>query len=280
MPLVLGASPERWITQAASALLLGLLLAACEAQATPVGRVTLTDEGVSAAVPTVTQTALPELRYGFLGGAEQFAPSGGLFANAEVIAPGADPAAYDIAVAYGTVPDWQQSPILQRVSLVLNTTLPPLVDADFSALLRTAISPPDLLEGLEIPGVLPGSSHSRDVRAVRVALANQGYPDGVTLAIAAEFIPGLGLVTEHLQESSIRAEVLSLAPEDAPDAYAQGLAHLLLIRWYEDAQRAEWVTLAGDENVVDLYALPISYRASGDLAIEFTAEGWPIPASR
>jgi len=257
-----------------------LPLTACEAAATPVGRVTETADTPSAAVSTATQTPLPALRYGFVGGAEAFAPDDGIFASAEALAPGADPASYDIVAAYGTIPEWAQSPVTQRVALVLNANLAPLAEEDIPALLAAALSPRDLLAALAIPGALPGSDQTRDSLAVRVALANRGYPDGLTLTLAAETIPGLELVTEQLAQSNIQTQLVRIDADDAAATLDENRAHLLLIRWVDEAQRTAWVERAGAQHVIDLFTLPIAYRANDDLALEFHADGWPIPASR
>ncbi len=257
-----------------------VLLAACEAATTPVALVTSTVEDSASAAATATQTPLPALRYGLLGGAVQYLPDDAIFASAEVVPAGADLSMYDIVATYGTVTDWQQSPISQHVALVLNPAAIPLSEETVAALVRSALSPRDLLAALQIPGVLPGSDHTRDPLAARVALANLGYPDGLTLTLTAETFPGVEIVIEQLAESNFQIEHPELFTTSSIDAFADNQAHLLLIRWFDPAQRDEWVERAGAENVVDLYTLPISYQANPDLSIEFSAEGWPIPASR
>lgn len=261
-------------------LSLVLLLASCEAAATPVALVTSTIEDSDSAAATATQTPLPALRYGLLGGAEQYLLDDPIFASAEAVPAGADLSAYDIVATYGTVTDWQQSPISQHIALILNPFIAPLSDEAIAALLRSALSPRDLLTALQIPGVLPGSDQSRDAVAARVALANLGYPDGLTLILAAENVPGVEIVAAQLAQSNFRIELLPLAADSANVTLTENQAHLLLIRWFEDTQRDAWVERAGAENVRDLYTLPISYRANSDLAIDFSIDGWPIPASR
>jgi len=257
------------------------LLSACEAAATPIARVTATLEEPAVAQATATQTPLPAVRYGFLGGAEQFvASSDQILTSAEVVPAQADIAAYDILATYGTVPDWQQSPISQHVALVLNPNVVPLTDFNILSLINSALSPRDLLDELQILNVRPANDQSRDALSVRVALANAGYPDGLTLTLAMENLPGAELVMDQLAQANLQTNLVALEPDEAMLTFTENRAHLLLIRWYDDVQRAAWVDMAGTENVLDLYTLPISYLVNGDLAIEFAPDGWPIPASR
>lgn len=258
-----------------------LLLAACEAAATPIARVTATPEENTAAVTTITQTPLPAVRYGLLGGAEQFISSSDeILSGADALAATADLSSYDIVATYGAILDWQQSPISQNVALVLNPNVAPLTDPNILALISAALSPRDLVDGLQILNVRPANDQTRDALAVRVALANLGYPDGLTLTLATENLPGFDLVTNQLTEANLQARAIALESDEAVATFTENRAHLLLIRWYSEAERAEWGELAGTGNVLDLYPLPISYIINGDLAIEFTADGWPVPASR
>ncbi|MBC7812066.1 MAG: hypothetical protein H7175_13010, partial [Burkholderiales bacterium] len=70
----------------------------------------------------------------------------------------------------------------------------------------------------------------------------------------------------------------SLPENQIAAALTDGRASLALIVWTEQSQRANWVTLLGETNVIDLYALPISYQALPELTISrFTPDGWPLP---
>jgi hypothetical protein len=63
---------------------------------------------------------------------------------------------------------------------------------------------------------------------------------------------------------------------DIQAAFAEGWLHLGLITWATADERAGWVNQIGEANVIDLYTLPISYRALPELTIAITADGWPI----
>ena len=46
--------------------------------------------------------------------------------------------------------------------------------------------------------------------------------------------------------------------------------------WAANTEHAAWAARYGEENVIRLYTLPISYRAAPDRPVTFTPAGFPL----
>jgi hypothetical protein len=251
-------------------LLVCLMLVACEAQATPISGVqtpTATTE------PMIT---LPlQIRYGLYANVLGFVQDLDILqASALVEAISAENAIpdYDVVVAYGIYDGWQQSPVKQHVSLIINPNLVPLDDENISNIVRQLAYSLELPDIFYIPKPLPPAIQS--VTEAKTALANVGYPDGFVLTMAVNIVPALEAIAAQFTERNIDLHII----ESESDVLAKNRAHLILALWTEDAQRTAWIEQVGEQNVVDLFTLPISYLASDELHITFTEYGWPVPA--
>jgi hypothetical protein len=173
---------------------------------------------------------------------------------------------YDLIAAYGSWSGAALSPITQHVSLLINPALPPLDDSAIINVIRRAINPSAATN--DIPGVEIAPLESAPSASLKAELANAGWPDGFDVIIAHDAIPGMAQIVEQLQTIGIHGQ-LTLLVEGENTRY-----HLALVMWTTPEERAQW---GQDSNLIDLYALPISYWASPDLTITFTPAGWPLP---
>jgi hypothetical protein len=113
---------------------------------------------------------------------------------------------------------------------------------------------------------------------LRQELANTGWPDGFELTIGNIYAPGALLVAGQLNRVGITSQVLPLE-EARIDAFLEtAQLHLVLVSWPTPKIRDQWAARVGEENVLDLYSIPISYLAAPDLTITFTPNGWPLPS--
>ncbi len=86
-------------------------------------------------------------------------------------------------------------------------------------------------------------------------------------------------VADQLDAAGIGTRVLALETDEVKTVFESGRVHLALMAWTSEDDRAAWAALAGEANVIDLYSLPISYKALPEFTITITPGGWPL-ASR
>jgi hypothetical protein len=113
---------------------------------------------------------------------------------------------------------------------------------------------------------------------LRQELANAGFPDGFDLTIGHTYTPGALQIAKQFDRIGLITRLLLMDESELMAAFASGQLHLALIAWTTPESRQEWAAHFGEENVIDLYALPISYLASPGLSITFTVNGWPLAA--
>lgn len=264
-------------------LLSAALLAACAAPPTPFP----VDTPATELPPPAEAATGSYLRYA-LGPSAHHAPipeqTGAQTLQIELLDGTPDPqqlsALYDIATDYGLFPGATAAPVAATVSLVVNTELAPLDSPALADVVRRAVDPAAVVAALNLPGAQPArqSTAPASAAALRAQLANAGWPDGFDAVAAAAPIPGSLVALMPLRSLGIEMRPL-VAAGVTEDEWAENRLHLALIVWYAHEQRQRWSELAGSENVIDLYTLPIGYIAAPHLTLSFTAEGWPVPAS-
>ncbi len=250
-----------------------LLLSACEPTATPFPvdiPPTPTTTPVPGALPTQIRYALAANTAGFVPDLDLIAASGSIEQLTEDPNPADIGERFDLIAAYGKWPGAAESPVLSRVALVINSTLPPFDDPAVINAVRRAVDPAGILATLEIPGAEASPLDTAAAITLRTELANAGWPDGFDAILAYTPIPGIAEITSQLAAVGIIGQPTSLSNSTWEHT------HIAIITWTSPEQRAEWVERAGDENVIDLFTLPISYWAAPDLSITFTSGGWPI----
>lgn len=254
-------------------------LAACEPAPTPFP-VDL-PASPSETLPVEGTLAQPQVRYA-LGASAAALANLPLFQSrlVDVLAGTPDPALlgerYDIASDFGLFTGAAAAPLMAHVSLVINTALAPLDAVSVVEVVRSAAVPADVLE--TVPGAQLLAAPAAALAALRTQLANAGWPDGFNAAAAVPPIPGSGPVLAAL--SAVGIEVRPALPLFiTAEIWAENRLHLALIVWPIPQAREQWAALAGADNVVDLYTLPVGYIARPDLELVFSPEGWPLPAA-
>ena len=274
----------------------GLLLAGCEADATPIA-------AVLPPTPTAIQpppTLPPPLRYALADNVAGYLPPADLQALqasglVEQLADGGTDAdltaGYDVVMRFGDVPtdsidtqdaaitDWTRSPSYPHVLLIINRNLPPLDNPRVVDVLRNALDGIGLVDTLGILGAEALLGQEVNTVRLRNELADLGYPDGFLLTLAHTRLPGVAAVQGQLAASNFDTRLLSIQQGAVGDTLAQNRAHLLLASWSRPEQRAEWAAQISESDLLDLYSLPIRYRAVPDVSVQFTPGGWPL-ASR
>jgi hypothetical protein len=257
-------------------LLLTLLLwtlIACEAAPTPFP-IDLTPEPTE----TPTPAALPPLRYGLLPNTVGLIPDLALLtASAEVIAitdPNDPLTDYDIVVGYGLQPDWTASQLMPHIAWAIH---PARLPSDEIALwLRQSIDPQTIVTDLALPGAIAQPLPVIGSSELRTRLANAGYPDGIALTIGAIALPGVDQVIDQLRRSGVAVQAIPMTLTEIRTALAAETIDGAVIAWSIEVERNAWEALIGVDNVIDLYQVPISYRATPNLTIAFTPSGFPL----
>jgi ABC-type amino acid transport substrate-binding protein len=257
-------------------LLLALLLAACEAESTPL-------PAFVAATPTdapATPTRGP-LRYALTAGTEPNSADLALLqASAQIVAldPEDTPelgSQYELIAGYGDREGWTRSPVVPRVSLAVAPRRPPLDQPDIAALLLGVLDAQALVGTSHLGGseaLLP----TVDTPATRTLLANAGWPDGFDVALAHASLPGAEAVAAQLSALGIQTSLVTIPPDALLPALADGRANLALLTWTYDDERAALVAAVGADRLIDLYTLPITFQAVDGLRLSFTPGGWPL----
>lgn len=259
--------------------LMALLLAACEAEATPAA-VMVPDTPTAAAS---TATAAPPLRYGLLPNTDGFISTEertqlAQFALVEQIQQTSGSIlaqdAYDIIAGYGIYDGWQRSAADQTVTLIVNTTQPPLDDPEIVDAIIQNSQAENLVRGLQALGATTENPTQLNREALRALLANKGYPDGIVLNTFHDPLPGFDAWVSQLGDANVTLQTSQTAQDTLLDTNRFHLAFVNV----SDTARADLIDTYGSENVVDLYSLPISYELrDSTISVTFTDTGWPIP---
>lgn len=247
------------------ALLSGCAPAPTPFPVTPIVSPTPLTDGVAAPVAQPAQASQP-LRYGVLPNAASSAPLGFLATDGtqvEVVQDIATLDTYDIVIGYGRYDDWQPVPVALAPVRAVMMPYAPLDNPRVMGVLAAALDVPLMLQTLNISGTeaLYRPATPTDPAALRAELANAGYPEGIVLYANLAPLVGVDLLGEQLATANIH-----IRPTDAPPAQL----HLSI---------GQFAPL-NDERIapLDLYTLPISYRASEGVIVTFTADGWAIAA--
>jgi len=253
-----------------------LLLAGCEAAATPV---------VAVVQPTNTAeiiaTLPPPIRYGLAANINGYLDERGLLeetALVEFLPAGGLLAGYDLIATYGLFDDWQQSPTAHHFALILNTHLAPLDNPTIAQLIRRSVNTQALVNATGIDGAQAAIVEHLPSETIKTELANAGFPDGFQLTFAAMPVPATNNVINQLADSNLQTDRVEANADNISNMLSNNRAHLFLIRWVSEDEQQQWIQVVGEENFIALYTLPISYQADASLTITFTSQGWPLPA--
>jgi hypothetical protein len=136
-------------------------------------------------------------------------------------------------------------------------------------IVRRAIRTDGIVSALGIEGSEAFPLSSEIAPTLRTSLANAGLPDGFDLSMAALYAPGAEIIAGQLAEIGIQTRVSRI---DVPQSGDLTSYHLILF-----GNGAQGITtgVAGAE-IIDLFTIPISYRAVPELTIEFNSDGFPL----
>ena len=229
------------------ALLLALgLLAACEARPTPFP-VDLPPSPTPTTDPADAPTDPPPLRAALpvaMGASAPAAPIPDLLIDyyeadppLEALGP-----VYALIIATGPVEGAQQV-TLPGVLLRLNSARSPFDDPAVVAAVEAHFAP------------------DADLRAAREALANAGWPDGFELLLNAADTPALAAVVDQLERLNIDARTTAARPAD----------HMNL--WLH-TEATEPPSASFTRQII-VSQITLSYWASPDIEVRFSAQGWP-----
>ena len=252
-----------------------MLVSACGPEPTPVAITPLVVETHMAATEQFvsTNTPIPNLRYGLLPNTQGYVPSNLLDSENFTVENITEQTtseqfnAYDIVSGYGLYDGWQVSPVATRVSLVLNTAISPFDQPDFVSLMQSAATLTDITAQIGIPGVSLMTTTDTASRLVRETLANLGFADGIRVYGRIDDVPGSTIIIDSLKTVGIRvqtSEEITTTP------------HMQIKVWHNDSERQLWVDQFGENSVIDLYSIPISYLTSEDIQVSFDTNGWVI----
>jgi hypothetical protein len=265
-----------WTRAAWSLILVGCLVA-CSPQATPfpVNSVATPTATVSAGV-----TAPAPLRYAIAANARDLVADLALIQQAaqiEQLTESFDPndlgKRYDLVVGYGDLLGGARSPVLLHVFLGFDASQMP---TDAVPVLRRALDTQALVESLNLAGVIAVPLERVPRPRLQTELANAGWPDGFDLSPAVASAPGSAQIQQQLQAIGIEVIFRQLPANFSPDENSK--AALILGAWKSPEERAGWAQRWGEQNILDLYTVPISYVAMPGLKITFTPAGWPLPS--
>ncbi|RMF82524.1 MAG: hypothetical protein D6737_01525 [Chloroflexi bacterium] len=255
-----------------------LLLVACSPQATPFPVEVIPTPSVEPQIPnnnSPIRYAFATNTRGFVADLQQFQSSGQVTQLTEAIDPNDLGLRYDIIIALGRQDGATRTDEPLRISLILNATTPPLDNPAMAQTLRDALQPEVIASQLDIPGIESNASTNVSTTTLRNEMANNGYPDGFSLRLGYIHAPGIDQLQEQLASIGINAQTERILTDDIADVFLNRFNAILIV-WHSRDTHAQWAAQFGAENIIDLYAIPISYWAVPELNITFTPSGWPI----
>lgn len=245
-------------------VLLLLVLAACEPEATP-----LPVDPPTATSPPITPTP-QAIRYGLaypdwlaeIAPADQSARITPIDGPADSSLLGTQ---FDIIVGPGQWPESTPTPIEITVALVINTQLAPLDDPALPPIIRALAHPAAITAALDLPGVMAATAAPpADDVMLRTQLANAGWPDGFDLIATLPELPGHEQIITQFERAGLHVQLRPV--------FAWDRTHLTLIRWTGNTIPDAWA--AGE--IAPLYHIPVSFQASPGFEITFDTSGWPL----
>jgi hypothetical protein len=244
-----------------------LLVAGCGPTPTPFPvQPIVTTEAPEPTQAVAAETSEPvRLRYGILPNAADYAPLNSLQTDSvdvSIVSAGESQANYDALMGYGMYEDWQVvDDGKPPVSLLLDVTRPPLNNPAIREALESAIRVPDVVASLAIPGIEVLQEPPTDTTSARTALANAGFPSGITLYGWTVDAPGVEMMLDQLEAANIRLTPLAPGTDNA---------HLIIGQ----------VTPSDGQEAIPLYTLPLSYTVGDNVSTAITDDGWLIVAPR
>ncbi|PJF22029.1 MAG: hypothetical protein CUN56_08040 [Phototrophicales bacterium] len=241
-----------------------LILAACEAEPTP-----FPVDLPPTPEPTLAPTAIPAVRYGLDVNTAGWMPNASsMIVMTEAVDPADLGGRFDLIAAYGLLDGWQQAPQPANVTLIVD---PLAISSDLIMVIFQAVDPGAVVTNLAIPGSMVLENLHVPPDMLLNTLANLGKPDGLGMAMGVTFVPGAEIIQAQLAAVNIHTRLVNLSHSEIAQAFAEKQIQLALVTWSDSPP-----DFSSAENMLNLYALPISYLAVDDLEITFTEQGFPV----
>jgi|GEM_PF-966180 len=259
--------------------LIGLLIVAgCQPEATPVANVVPPTN-----TPDTTETLTPPIRYVLGPNSQNMTSIETILATDGLLIPsnsltqesqlGVD---YDVIADYGQISGWQQSPVVPTVSLVINPNLSPLNDDTITNIISNGVDGVRIINQTNISGTIPLAISTIQLSSLKTEFANMGYPDGFQLQMSIAEIPNNQSVITELNNLNIDLNITEATLETIASQLVSNRVHLAVIKWHTVSEKAVWTSAVGENNVIDLYQMPISYLATPNLTITYADNGFPL----
>jgi hypothetical protein len=231
-------------------------------------------------------TEAPPLRYALAANTQGFVAEIDQIEAAAQVIQLTDPAnladlgeSYDIVAAYGALDGWQRTDVMLHGMLVIDPAGATL-NQNAADLLARSVNAQMVLDALEIPGALidPDVPVPHASAELRTIFANMGRPDGLQLVLGYAYTPGVFQVAEQLAAANVETRLAVMTNAEIRTAFETGNIQLALVTWTTPDEQAAWQALFGEQYAINLYSLPVSYRAIPELVITLSPDGWPMAA--
>lgn len=257
-------------------LFIFILLTACESEPTPFPAQIATstpDTTIIENTPIPATPSVSAIRYGIdpsLGNIPLLIDAGYTqIASQTPITPADLDVTYDLAIRLGDADGWLRLPNPITIGVIMRPSY------EFADLLWRAIDPPEWIDTISINGALPLHDGTTPITVLRTDMANLGKPDGFTLNMGIQNIIGETQIQTQLGALFIETRSVSLSTENRLDLWNNGAVDMMLVSWLTEAEKAEWVNLVGESNVLHLFTAPMSYIASSNLTVTLSENGLP-----
>lgn len=182
---------------------------------------------------------------------------------------------YDIVAAYGDFAESTRAPVSPTIALILQPA-PPLDDPEILSVLHRGIDTNQLIA--DLPGAVAQTVETQTRSILQTDLANAGWPDGFSLILGSANAPGVAKISEQFSRLRIDLQTIVITVAQLQTALKAGEVQLGLFAWTTAEERQQWEAEFGEANIIDLFTVPISYRAVPGLNVTFTPGGWPLAA--
>ncbi|MCU0482100.1 MAG: hypothetical protein MUE54_12955 [Anaerolineae bacterium] len=172
---------------------------------------------------------------------------------------------FDIAIRLGDADGWTRAPIPLTIGLVMRPSF------EFADVIWRAIDPPEW----GMVGIMPLHDGTTPYAVLRADMANLGKPDGFVIRLGVQSLVGEEALRAQLGTYFIETQAIPITNENRIEALTASTMDIMLVSWFTDAAKAEWVNLVGDENVLPLFTAPINYLVNPNLTVTLSEQGLP-----
>jgi len=172
---------------------------------------------------------------------------------------------FDIAIRLGDADGWIRSPIPLTIGLVMRPSF------EFADVIWRAIDPPEW----GMVDITPLHDGTTPYTVLRADMANLGKPDGFTVNLGVQSLIGEDALRAQLGTFFIETRAISIASEKRIESITSSTIDIMLVSWFTDVEKAQWVNLVGEANVLSLFTMPINYLVNPNLTVSLSEQGLP-----